>query len=573
MARTLPLIFGLLTVPSMVFAKGGPMPAGDVAHGHALFLQTCALCHLNGQDNLAAGQGPVLAGVFERPAASVPNFGYTAALQASHLKWDEATLNRFLANPGAAVPGTAMPLPVPDENNRRDLIAYLATLPRVPALERVAAAPAASRNNAGDYTQDAPGREHYVRVADLPRAYATESARNSPKTVPRPEGATLKVPADFTLQVFADHLRNPRLIRVAPNGDIFVAETAAGRIHVFRAADGAGKPAQEEVFAAGLHGPFGIAFHPAGPDPQWIYIAELNEVIRFPYHTGDLKAAGSAQTIVPHLSDTTGGHTTRDLVFTPDDRRLLISVGSGSNIADQMDASPDGGVKAWEAARMQGAAWGTEENRANVLWTDPEGSAPLKIYACGIRNPVGMAISPATGDLWVSVNERDGLGDDLVPDYITHVKEGGYYGWPWYYLGNHEDPRPRLRGTRPDLAGKAIVPDVLIQAHSASLQLAFYPSTASGPAAFPAQYRGDIFAAEHGSWNRSVRTGTKVIRVRLDHGVATGKYEDFLTGFNADNGHVWGRPVGVAVAHDGALLVSDDAGGKIWRIAYAGGVH
>lgn len=219
----------------------------------------------------------------------------------------------------------------------------------------------------------------------------------------------------------------------------------------------------------------------------------------------------------------------------------------------------------WEAEHGLGAAWGPETHRANILVTDPEGSQPLRAYATGIRNGVGLAIHPTTGDLWVSTNERDGLGDNLVPDYVTRVKEGGFYGWPWYYMGSFEDPRHT--GERPDLAGKAIVPDVLVQAHSASLQMTFYTAN-NGPAAFPPEYQGDAFVALHGSWNRATRTGYKVVRILLNDGVPTGRYDDFLTGFVTTARNVWGRPVGVAVAHDGALLMTEDANGTIWRIAY-----
>src|ERR1700761_9230369 len=197
--------------------------------------------------------------------------------------------------------------------------------------------------------------------------------------------------------------------------------------------------------------------------------------------------------------------------------------------------------------------------------TDPEGKTPLRPFATGVRNGVGLAVNPLNGDLWTSVNERDGLGDNLVPDYITRIKEGGFYGWPWYYLANHPDPR--WKGAREDLAGRALVPDVLVQAHSASLEMCFYNAT-KGPAVFPSDYRGDIFAAEHGSYNRHNRTGYKIIRVRLKNGVPTGEYDDFLTGFIVDDTSAWGRPVGVAVAHDGALLVSEDDCSTIWRVAY-----
>ena len=224
-------------------------------------------------------------------------------------------------------------------------------------------------------------------------------------------------------------------------------------------------------------------------------------------------------------------------------------------------------MRAWEAEHGRGAAWGGETNRADILVSDPEGKVPLHTFATGIRNGVGLAVNPTTGDLWVSTNERDELGDDLVPDYITSVKEGGYYGWPWYYMGNHEDPRHA--GERPDLAGIAIVPDVPVQSHSASLEMTFYTAQ-TGVSAFPKDYQGDAFAAFHGSWNRTSRTGYKVVRVRVKDGVPTGEYDDFLTGFVVDNHGVWGRPVGVAVARDGSLLVTDDGGGIVWRVSYAG---
>jgi len=247
---------------------------------------------------------------------------------------------------------------------------------------------------------------------------------------------------------------------------------------------------------------------------------------------------------------------------------MFISVGSGSNVAEGMPKKSPEEIKAWEAEHGLGATWDSETNRADILVTDPEGKTPLHAYATGIRNGVGIAVNQVTGDLWTSTNERDDLGDDLVPDYISRVKEGGFYGWPWYYLGNNEDPR--LKGDRPDLAGKAIVPDVLVQAHSASLEMCFYTAT-SGVATFPAEYRGDAFAAFHGSWNRNNRTGYKIVRVRVNHGVPTGEYEDFLTGYVVDNHSVWGRPVGVAVAHDGALLVTEDGNGTLLRVSYAAG--
>jgi hypothetical protein len=336
---------------------------------------------------------------------------------------------------------------------------------------------------------------------------------------------------------------------------------------VLRAADGADSPSENQIFAEGLERPFGLAFYPLGDHPQWLYVANINSVVRFPYHNGDLMASAPAEVVVQKLCDGTGGHSTRDVVFSKNGKRMFISVGSGSNIAEEMKKKTSDEIKAWESEHGFGAAWGPEANRANILVTDPEGHEPLRPYATGIRNGVGMAINPATGDLWVSTNERDGLGDNLVPDYVTSVKEGGFYGWPWYYMGNFEDPRHA--GERPDLAGKAIVPDVLEQSHSASLEMTFYTST-TGVAAFPAEYQGDGFVALHGSWNRSTRTGYKVVRLRFSQGAATGQYDDFMTGFVVDDQNVWGRPVGITVAHDGALLVSEDGHGTIWRIAHTG---
>jgi glucose/arabinose dehydrogenase len=374
------------------------------------------------------------------------------------------------------------------------------------------------------------------------------------------------VPAGFTVKQFASGLSNPRIVRVAPNGDIFVSETAQNRIRVMRANDGADTPSTNRVFAQGLDRPFGIAFYPAGDDPRWIYIALNNSVVRIPYRNGDLIASGAVQVVIPRLSDTAGGHTTRDVVFSKDGTRMFIAVGSSSNIGETMGRKTPAEITDWEAAQGLGAAWGPETQRANILVTDPEGLQPLRPYATGIRNPVGLAIHPTTGELWVSTNERDGLGDNLVPDYVTRVKEGGFYGWPWYYMGSFEDPRHA--GERPDLAGKAIVPDVLEQAHSASLQMTFYTAN-NGPAAFPREYHGDAFAALHGSWNRATRTGYKLVRIPLNNGVPTGRYDDFLTGFVTSDRNVWGRPVGVAVAHDGALLMTEDGNGTLWRIAYA----
>jgi glucose/arabinose dehydrogenase len=414
-----------------------------------------------------------------------------------------------------------------------------------------------------DWRADSPGRTHLISVSDLPAPYATASSANGPSIVPRPAAAQLAVPAGFAVEAFATGLEAPRRLCIAPNGDIFVAETKAGRVRVLRAAAGAKTPAQMQVFASGLDRPFGIAFYPLGPHPQWLYLATNNQVVRFAYHMGDMQAAASAETVVARLADSVTGHSTRDLVFSADGSRMLVSVGSGSNVAEGTPRKTSAEIRDWEAAHGLGAAWAAEANRADVLAFDVEGRTPAHIFATGIRNCVGLTVQPNTGAIWCTTNERDGLGDDLVPDYTTRVQEGAFYGWPWYYLGAHEDPRHA--GERPDLAGKVTLPDVLFQAHSASLTLAFYDA-ASGAAAFPREYLGDAFVAMHGSWNRSHRTGYKVVRVRLRDGAPTGEYQDFLTGFVVDDGHVWGRPVGVAVAQDGALLVSDDASNTLWRV-------
>jgi glucose/arabinose dehydrogenase len=413
-------------------------------------------------------------------------------------------------------------------------------------------------------TAVAPGTRRKVAAADLPSPFATESAATRSRIVPRPAGAMPQAPAGFAVNLFAEDLIEPRTIRVAPNGDVFVVESRAGRVHLFRGMTDSGKGRQETVFASGLHEPYGIAFYPPGNDPQWLYVANTDSIVRFAYR-GDLQPAGKPETVVAALPSSRPqdldavraydaavegghappdhGHWTRDLVFSPDGTRMFVAVGSASN-NDDPDEYP------------------REEHRAAILEYAPDGTF-VKVYASGIRNPSGIAIDPTTGLLWTSVNERDGLGDDLVPDYITHVEEGGFYGWPYFYIGPHVDPRQA--GKHPELQAKTIVPDVLLQSHTASLQMIFY-----GGAQFPAEYRGDIFASQHGSWNRKVRSGYEVVRVPLDQGRSDGVYEDFLTGFLTPEGDVWGRPVGVGVASDGSLLVSDDGSGSIWRVAWTG---
>jgi glucose/arabinose dehydrogenase len=451
---------------------------------------------------------------------------------------------------------------------RSSLLAALLAGAAVPAFAQPSQpAPAASGSVPGSWQVDAPGVVHKITPADLPAPFATASAHASPGVVARPANATLKVPAGFKVEPFATDLEGPRTIRIAPNGDAFVAETNYGRVLLLRAEPGSGKANVTTVFADGLKGPFGIAFYPAGPNPQWVYIAENNRVVRFPYHTGDLKAAGPLEVIVPKLADSTGGHTTRDLAFSPDGKQMFVSVGSASNVAEEVSPKPLPEAQAYDQAHGLGADWGDEANRADVLVFTPEGQDG-RIFAAGIRNCAGLGVEPHTGDLWCATNERDGLGDNLVPDYVTRVRDGQFFGWPWWYMGDHEDPRQK--GQRPDLRGKVSVPDVLLQSHSAALGISFYPDAPEGPAAFPSEYRGDAFVALHGSWNRSLRTGYKVVRVHLDHGVPSGEYQDFLTGFVVDAASVWGRPVDTAVAQDGSLLVTDDGGGVIWRISPAG---
>jgi glucose/arabinose dehydrogenase len=410
----------------------------------------------------------------------------------------------------------------------------------------------------GDWHADSPGVRRLIRPEDLPRPGATRSSANVSRVVRRPTDATPQVPSGFKIELFAENLSGPRQMRVAPNGDIFVAETRAGRIRILRPSEDGSHPLTTQIYAAGLNRPFGIAFFPNGDNPRWLYIANTDSVVRFPYKAGDVKAEARPETVVPELPHGYG-HSTRDIVFTKDNKRMLVSVGSLSNDAEGLD-NPPGGLHRWIGGHALGAIWGSETDRADVLTFDPDGKR-LGIYATGIRNCVGLAIHPASGDVYCSTNERDGMGDNLVPDYVTRVHQGAFYGWPWFYIGNHEDPDHA--GKRPDLRGKVSVPDVLIQAHSASLGLTFYDGNA-----FPPEYRGDGFAAEHGSWNRSKRTGYKLIRIRLRDGIPTGEYEDFVTGFVINDSEVWARPVGVAVARDGSLLMSEDGNGTIWRITH-----
>jgi glucose/arabinose dehydrogenase len=413
------------------------------------------------------------------------------------------------------------------------LVALLGAVP----LARAADTVLQGKDAFGDYHRDAPGVWHKITIGDLPKPFASESSRNFPQLASR-DGAMPKVPAGFSVSIFVQGFKQPREMKVAPNGDIFLAESGAGKVHVLRPA-GAGKPPSDTVFAEVAERPFGISFFPAGPHPKYVYIASMNEVVRFPYEVGDTQARGPKETIVPNLPGPL--HWTRDVLVTPDSKHILVAVGSSTNIAD----------KGMEA----------EQNRANILEFNPDGSG-RKVLVSGTRNPVAIAFNPVDGSLWTSVNERDLLGDNLPADYVTHVQPGKFYGWPYFYNGNHRDPR--VEADPPMPGDQVVVGDVLVQPHSAPLGIAFYTGTQ-----FPAEYRNDLFVALHGSWNRGLRTGYKLIRVKLRNGKATGQYQDFMTGFVASDGNVWGRPVGVAVAQDGALLMTDDGTGTIWRITYS----
>ena len=427
----------------------------------------------------------------------------------------------------------------------------------VPLLAQTTTGVLEGRAAFGDWRADRPGVRRLIKPRDLPPPLAAEAVANFVRVVQRTDQKPI-VPSGFTVNLFASGLTGPRMIRTAPNGDIFVAESRAGRISVLRP-DGGGAAAKKSVFASGLNYPFGIAFYPPGADPQWVYVADTGTVLRFPYRSGDLTPRGGPETVVAQLP--VGGHATRDVVFSPDGATMYVSVGSRSNDAEGMSRLSGSNLQSFIAEHPLGAAWGNEIDRADVLAFDPHGN-DKKIFATGIRNCVGMAIAPE-GTLWCSTNERDDLGNDLPPDYVTRVRQGSFFGWPWYYIGGNEDPHHR--GERPDLKDKVTLPDVLIEAHSASLGMTIYDGSQ-----FPADYRGNIFAAEHGSWNRSKRTGYKVIRVIVKDGVPTGEYEDFATGFVINDSAVWGRPVGVTVDKDGALLISEDGSGTIWRVSYAG---
>ena len=366
----------------------------------------------------------------------------------------------------------------------------------------------------------------------LPLPYATKSSANGPDNVGPPQGFLPTVPAGFKVNVFATGFKRPRWLIVAPNHDIFLADTGAGEIVVMRDPQNTGGAQSRETFATGLSRPFGIAFH-----DDYVYVGAMKELVRFKYDPKTSKRLGEAE----HLLDLPGGgHDTRSVVFSKDGKHVFVGVGSESNV------SP-----------------GEESIRAAVTICDPDGKNARQ-FATGLRNPVGLALEPVSGQVWTSVNERDELGDNLPPDYFTSLKDGGFYGWPYSYIGDNVDAR--VKPQRPDLVAKATVPDVLLGAHVAPLQFAFYTGNQ-----FPESYRGGAFVAEHGSWNRSTRSGYQVAFVAFKDGQPSADPVPFMTGFVPDPSSrtVYGRPVGVTIAPDGSLLVSDDGAAVIYRISVA----
>lgn len=378
------------------------------------------------------------------------------------------------------------------------------------------------------------GAQHYeIDSSRLPPPYATRSATSVGFVIGRPSGARLRLPPGFEARVWASSgMSEPRMMCLAPNGDVFVSDGSAGKIHLFRDANHDGVAEEHRVFADDLSQPFGMAFRGG-----YLYVGNTDAVVRFRYTPGQTRAVAAPEKII---SLPGGGHWTRNLLFSPDGSKLYVSVGSASNVA-----------------------LGEPPIRAAISEYNADGSGG-RVFASGIRNPVGLAWNPVSKELWTAVNERDGLGDDLPPDYVTSVHDGSFFGWPYAYTGSHEDPRHQ--GKRPDLVQKALVPDVLIQAHSAALGLTFYQGKM-----FPPDYNGDAFVALHGSWNRAAKTGYKIIRIPFRGGKPAGGYDDFMTGWLTSEKalRIWGRPVGLLVLPDGSLLVSDDGASRIWRVTYS----
>ncbi|HYL84238.1 MAG TPA: sorbosone dehydrogenase family protein [Candidatus Angelobacter sp.] len=364
----------------------------------------------------------------------------------------------------------------------------------------------------------------------LPEPFITKSVNNGAEYEKAPEGFLPTVPAGFKINVFATKFKYPRWMTVAPNGDIFLADSGGGEVVILRDPQKTGTATEREVFVDGQKEPFGIVFH-----GDYVYVGNTNEVARFKYDPKTSKRLGEKE----HLMDLpTHGHSTRALAFSADGSKLFVSVGSGSNIDT-----------------------GEDPRRAAITICDPDGKS-ARLFATGLRNPVGLALEPVTGEVWTSVNERDRLGDDLPPDYFTSVKDGGFYGWPYSYIGDNVDTR--VKQEHPELVARAIIPDVLLGAHVAPIQFTFYTGKQ-----FPEGYRGGAFVAEHGSWNRSTRSGYQVAFVAFKDGKPSADPVPFMTGLVPDptKTAVWGRPAGVTVAPDGSLLVSDDTAAVVYRIS------
>lgn len=382
---------------------------------------------------------------------------------------------------------------------------------------------------------ETPGTRIRVRAADMPAPYATPSASNSPRFHQAPGGG-LVLPKGFASNVFADGLERARWLAVAPNGDVFLTQSTSSKIWLLRDADGDGRAEMKQVFAGDFDRPHGMAVRPG-----FLYVADIRGLWRIPYEPGQTAAKAGAERVTPEGAfGSGGGHWTRNIVFSPDGQRVYVAIGSRSN-ADE-EAPP----------------------RATVQEFAADGSGQ-RTFASGLRNPVGIAFYPGTDDLYVVVNERDGLGDGLVPDYLTRLQRDGFYGWPYSYIGAH--PHPNLAAKRPDLIAKAIVPDTLFRSHSAPLGLVFYDAEQ-----FPPEYRGDAFVALHGSWNAAQPQGYMVVRVPFKDGRPADHYEVFASGFwlgGTDPAVVRGRPVGLAVAKDGSLLIADDYAAVVWRVRYA----
>ncbi|HQU82504.1 MAG TPA: sorbosone dehydrogenase family protein [Pyrinomonadaceae bacterium] len=370
----------------------------------------------------------------------------------------------------------------------------------------------------------------------LPAPYSTESAVKGSSVIEQPADAKLNLPKGFKINVFAEgDLRYPRWMTLAPNGDVFLADSRANSVIILRDKNKDGVAEERFVFSDKLSQPFGMAFW-----QDYFYVANTDSVVRFKYKSGQTKAEGEPEKIITLTEGGYNQHWTRNILFSPDGKKLYVSIGSSGNVDPEKD-----------------------ERRAAISEYNPDGTG-YRLFASGLRNPIGLAWNPVNKELWTAVNERDGLGDDLVPDYVTSVKDGAFYGYPFAYIGQNEEPR--RKGENPELVKKSIVPDVLLTSHSAALGITFYDGKM-----FPDEYKNDTFVALHGSWNREKLTGYKIIRVRFKDGkLVANQYEDFLTGWlpSEDSNKVWGRPVGLLVNSDGSLLIADDGAKKIWRVSY-----